>query len=203
MLAPIVLLAASLAAQDPTITSAVGNGQAGFSGDGGPAAEAKLNMPFDVAFDALGNLYLSDTFNQRIRKVDATSGLITTIAGSGEKGFSGDGGPATQAAMDEPYGLAIDPVGNLYFADRLNARVRRVDAKIGPHHDGRRERLEDLFGRRRPGQGGRARRAERRGARRPGPALHRRRRRSSRPRRGPRDGPDRHLRGRRPRPARR
>jgi streptogramin lyase len=130
MLAP-ALLAWALAAQSPTITSPVGTGQAGDSGDGGPAAQARLNMPFDVAFDAAGNLYLSDTFNHRIRRVDAETGVIATVAGDGRKGFSGDGGPATGASMDEPYGLAIDPDGNVYFADRLNRRVRRVDAKTG------------------------------------------------------------------------
>lgn len=111
------------------ITSPVGNGKAGHEGDGGLAAQAQLNNPFDVAFDTKGNLYLSDTFNHRIRRVDAESGVITTVVGEGKKGFSGDGGPATKARLDEPYGIVLDPAGNLYFADRLNRRVRRVDAK--------------------------------------------------------------------------
>jgi DNA-binding beta-propeller fold protein YncE len=113
------------------ITTAVGTGEKGFAGDGGPAAEALLNGPFDVCFDHTGNLYFSDTFNNRIRRVDAASGTITTVAGNGEKAFSGDGGPATGAALSEPYGVVVDRVGNLYIADRLNRRVRRVDAATG------------------------------------------------------------------------
>lgn len=113
------------------ITTAVGTGEKGFAGDGGPAGEALLNGPFDVCFDAAGNLYFSDTFNNRIRRVDAASGTVTTVAGNGEKGYAGDGGPATDAALDEPYGVVIDRAGNLYVADRLNRRVRRVDGATG------------------------------------------------------------------------
>jgi hypothetical protein len=113
------------------ITTAVGTGEKGFAGDGGPATEALLNGPFDVCFDRAGDLYFSDTFNNRIRRVDATSGIITTVAGNGDKGYSGDGGPAVAAALNEPYGVVIDSVGNLYIADRLNRRVRRIDAASG------------------------------------------------------------------------
>jgi len=113
------------------ITTAVGTGEKGFAGDGGPAARALLNGPFDVCFDRAGNFYFSDTFNNRIRRVDAASGVIATVAGNGDKGFSGDGGPATQAALNEPYGVVVDRAGNLYIADRLNRRVRRVDAATG------------------------------------------------------------------------
>jgi sugar lactone lactonase YvrE len=109
------------------ISTAVGTGEKGFAGDGGPAAHALLNGPFDVCFDRAGNLYFSDTFNNRIRRVDGR-GIITTLAGNGDKGFSGDGGKATDAALNEPYGVVIDSAGNLYIADRLNRRVRRVDA---------------------------------------------------------------------------
>ncbi len=116
---------------DWKITTAVGTGEKGFGGDGGPAAAALLNGPFDVVFDAAGNLYFSDTFNNRIRRVDAGTGVITTVAGNGDEGFSGDGGPATAAALNQPYGVAIDRAGNLYIADRLNRRVRRVDAASG------------------------------------------------------------------------
>jgi sugar lactone lactonase YvrE len=113
------------------ITTAVGTGEKGFAGDDGPAEKALLNGPFDVCFDRAGNLYFSDTFNHRIRRVDAASGVITTIAGTGEKGYSGDGGLATAAALSEPYGLVIDSAGNLFIADRLNRRVRRIDAASG------------------------------------------------------------------------
>src|SRR5438105_4624477 len=82
-----------------------GSGEKGFGGDGGPAPQAQLNGPFDVAFDRAGTLYFSDTFNHRIRRIDARSGVITTIAGSGEGGYGGDGGPAVQAALNEPYGI--------------------------------------------------------------------------------------------------
>jgi sugar lactone lactonase YvrE len=113
------------------ITTAVGTGEKGLAGDGGPAAKALLNGPFDVCFDRAGNLYFSDTFNNRIRRVDAATGVISTVAGNGEKGYSGDGGLATRAALNEPYGVIVDRAGNLYIADRLNRRVRRVEALSG------------------------------------------------------------------------
>src|SRR5579863_5794991 len=101
------------------ITTAVGTGDKGFAGDGGPASAALLNGPFDIAFDREGNMIFADTFNNRIRRVDA---------GNGDKGYSGDGGPATRAALNEPYGVVVDRDGNVYTADRLNRRVRRIDA---------------------------------------------------------------------------
>jgi sugar lactone lactonase YvrE len=113
------------------ITTAVGTGEKGFAGDGGPAPEALLNGPFDVAFDNAGNLYFSDTFNNRIRRVDARSGVISTVAGNGEKGYSGDGGPAAAASLNEPYGIVVGRAGDIFIADRLNARVRRIDAVSG------------------------------------------------------------------------
>jgi DNA-binding beta-propeller fold protein YncE len=113
------------------ITTAVGTGERGFGGDGGPAARAQLNGPFDVGFDSDGNLYFSDTFNHRIRRVDARTGNIATCAGSGEAGYSGDGGPATQARFNEPYGIAVDKAGNVYVADRHNHCVRRMDSAAG------------------------------------------------------------------------
>ena len=113
------------------ITTAVGTGERGFAGDGGPAERALLNGPFDVGFDADGNLYFSDTFNHRIRRVDVRTGIITTCAGSGEAGYSGDGGPATRARLNEPYGIAIDKGANVYIADRHNHCVRRVEGASG------------------------------------------------------------------------
>src|SRR3954469_7046820 len=113
------------------ITTAVGTGEKGFAGDGGPAQAALLNGPFDVAFDSAGNLFFSDTFNHRIRRVDARTGVIRTIAGNGEAGYAGDRGPATQASLNEPYGIAIDRAGNIFVADRLNRRIRRIDAASG------------------------------------------------------------------------
>jgi sugar lactone lactonase YvrE len=109
------------------ITTVAGTGEQGRDGDGGPAPSARLNNPFDVAFDGDGNMIFSDTFNHRICRVDARSGIITTIAGTGERGFAGDGGPATRALLNEPYGVVVDDVGAIYFADRLNGRVRTVD----------------------------------------------------------------------------
>ncbi len=116
---------------DWIIATAVGTGEKGFAGDGGPAKAALLNGPFDIAFDAAGSLYFSDTFNHRIRRVDARSGVIGTIAGNGEAGYAGDGGPATAASLNEPYGILIDRAGNIFVADRLNRRVRRIDAASG------------------------------------------------------------------------
>ena len=110
-----------------TITTIAGTGEYGFGGDGGPASQAQLAFPDDVAADRAGNVYIADTYNHRIRKVDAT-GTITTIAGSGERGFSGDGGPASQAQLSEPGGIALDEAGNVYIADTYNHRIRKVDA---------------------------------------------------------------------------
>jgi sugar lactone lactonase YvrE len=109
---------------DGTITTAAGTGVFGFSGDGGPATKAQLNVPLAVAVDQEGNLYIADADNYRIRKV-GKEGIITTIAGTGDKGYSGDGGPATSAKLIGPVGLAFDDRGNLYIADELS--VRKID----------------------------------------------------------------------------
>src|SRR5215813_5187915 len=90
------------------LSSVAGTGAQGYAGDGGPATQALLNNPFDLAFDPAGNLCFSDTFNHVIRSIDRQTGTISTIAGTGERGFAGDGGPATQAQMNEPYGIVID-----------------------------------------------------------------------------------------------
>ncbi len=120
-----------MADQSWIITTAVGTGERGYGGDGGPALQALLNGPFDIGFDSGGNLYFSDTFNHCIRRVDARTDVITTIAGCGEAGYSGDGGPATRARFNEPYGIAVDRAANIYIADRHNHCVRRVDNATG------------------------------------------------------------------------
>jgi uncharacterized protein (TIGR03437 family) len=107
------------------ITTVAGNGTAGFSGDGGPATAASLGGPYAVALDTAGNLYFADLNNNRIRKVTA-SGIISTIAGNGTRGFSGDGGLATSASLSSPDGVIVDTAGNLYFADQDNNRIRKV-----------------------------------------------------------------------------
>jgi cysteine-rich repeat protein len=118
---------------DPTgvVTTVAGTGTPGFSGDGGPATSAQLRSPYGVAVDGLGTLYIADTVNDRIRRVDATTGVMTTVAGTGIKGFSGDGGAATSAQLAFPAGVAVDGLGNLYIADTDNHRIRRLDATTG------------------------------------------------------------------------
>jgi DNA-binding beta-propeller fold protein YncE len=104
-----------------------GTGEAGYSGDGSSALNAQLNNPFDLAFLPDGSLVFSDTFNHCLRRIDAASGIISTICGTGEKGFAGDGGVATRAVLNEPYGVVSDRSGQVFFADRLNGCVRVVD----------------------------------------------------------------------------
>jgi sugar lactone lactonase YvrE len=115
-----------------TVRYVVGAGRSGrFGGDGGPATQAALNFPGAVAVDRQGNLYIADTMNHRVRKVEAATGLITTIAGTGQHRCSGDGSPATAAALNEPAALAVDDRGNLFIADQSNNRVRKVDLNTG------------------------------------------------------------------------
>jgi sugar lactone lactonase YvrE len=108
-----------------TITTVAGNGAVGFSGDGGPATSASLSYPAGMAVDASGNLYIADAGNNRIRRV-SPDGIISTVAGNGVAGFSGDGGPATGASLNSPMGVAVDSAGSLYLADYMNNRVRKV-----------------------------------------------------------------------------
>lgn len=109
------------------ITTVAGNGAPGYSGDGGPATSAKLHSPAALALDSANNLYISDENNNRIRAVTADTGIITTVAGNGTLGYSGDGGSATSAELDSPYGLVLDGTGNLYIADSGNNRIREVN----------------------------------------------------------------------------
>jgi trimeric autotransporter adhesin len=113
------------------IMTIVGNGISGFSGDAGLATDASLNLPWGIVLDSHGNLFIADTDNRRVRRVDASSGIITTVAGDGTAGFSGDGSSATAASLSYPQGLALDGQGNLFIADRDSQRIRRVDATTG------------------------------------------------------------------------
>jgi hypothetical protein len=112
-----------------TITTFAGTGVQGFSGDGGPATAAAMNNPTSVMADGAGNIYISDQYNERVRVVNS-SGIITTVAGNGVEGFSGDGGPATSASLDHPGGLAMDSAGSLFIVDPNNERVRKVSGGV-------------------------------------------------------------------------
>jgi len=105
------------------ITTLAGNGRQGYSGDGGLATSAALNLPVGVAVDGAGNVFIADTGNNRVRKV-STTGVITTVAGTGTSGYSGDGGPSVSAQLNSPYGLAVDGAGKVYVADSGNGAVR-------------------------------------------------------------------------------
>ena len=120
------------------VTTIAGTGTSGFSGDGAAATAAQLYYPAKVAVDEAGNVYIADASNHRIRKVTATTGIITTVAGTGTSGFSGDGGPATAAQLRVPYGVALDGAGNMYVADSDNYRIRKVIALLpgGSDFDG-------------------------------------------------------------------
>ena len=111
-----------------TISTIAGTGRAGSSGDGGPATSARLSYPAWVAVDAKGSVYITDEEHSRVRRV-SPGGTITTIAGRGRKGYSGDGGPATSARLYYPAGVAVDGQGNLYIADKYNQRVRKVSMR--------------------------------------------------------------------------
>ena len=120
-----------IAASTGVITTVAGSGTAGFSGDNGLAISARLNQPSAVAADSNGNLYIADTANSAIRKVDTQTGIITTLAGNGTAGFSGDNGPASAAQLDQPRGITVDPIGNLFIADTGNQSIREIPASKG------------------------------------------------------------------------
>ena len=113
-------------------TTVAGSGQKAYLGDGGPAADASLNMPHEVQFDSSGNLYVAERDNHVIRRVDAKSGVISTFAGTGSPGFSGDGGAATRAQLRQPHSIAVDPHRRrLLICDIGNNRIREVDLGTG------------------------------------------------------------------------
>ena len=120
-----------VAAATGVITTIAGTGAAGFSGDGGLATAARLDLPTALAVDAAGNVYVADTDNHRVRRIATATGVMTTVAGNGVEGFAGDNGMATAASIDSPNGLAVDGAGNLYLADTHNGRVRQVSAATG------------------------------------------------------------------------
>ena len=113
------------------VTTVAGCCEQGYSGDGGPALEAKLNEPYEIRFDNQGNMFFVERLSHTVRRVDAKTGIISTVAGTGKAGFSGDGGPATKASMSQPHSIAFDAEENLYICDIQNHRLRKVDAKTG------------------------------------------------------------------------
>jgi streptogramin lyase len=116
-------------AADGTISTVAGSGKKGYSGDGGPALEATFNLPHELRFDREGNLYIVDMVNNAVRKVDLRTKIITTIAGNGTAGYSGDGGPAEKAQLKSPHSIQFGPDGDLYICDIGNHVIRKVDMK--------------------------------------------------------------------------
>ena len=118
-------------APDGTLTTVAGTGLKGYTGDGGPAREATFNLPHELRFDAAGNIFVADMANQVIRRIDALTRIITTIADTGKKGYTGDGGPATQATLDSPHSIQFGPDGSLYICDVANHAIRTVNPRTG------------------------------------------------------------------------
>jgi sugar lactone lactonase YvrE len=108
-----------------------GTGNRGYRGDGGPATAAELNEPYEIRFDRAGNLFFVEMRNNVVRRVDARTGTISTLAGTGKAGFSGDGGPANHATLNQPHSIQFDSHGDLYICDIANNRVRKVDISTG------------------------------------------------------------------------
>ncbi len=113
------------------ITTVAGSGQKGYDGDGKPATRALCNEPYEVRFDVEGNMYFVEMQNHLVRRVDAKTQIISTVAGNGTAGFAGDGGKAIQGRLKQPHSLALDGAGGLYIADIGNLRIRRVDLRTG------------------------------------------------------------------------
>src|SRR5690349_3031738 len=127
-IATLLLICSAVLNAQSAVTIA-GTGMAGFTGDGGPGLQAQINNPYGLAIGPDGALYFCEIGNHRVRRLDLKTGTISTVAGSGQKGYAGDGGPALAASMNEPYEVAFDRAGNMYFAEMQNHVVRRVDAK--------------------------------------------------------------------------
>lgn len=130
-LASLVLISAPLLASAAEVVTAAGNGAAEFTGDGGPATRAGIGGPFGIAIGPDGALYVCETTNHVVRRIDPETGVATTVAGNGRKGYAGDGGPATKAALNEPYEVRFDADGNMFFVEMRNHVVRRVDGRTG------------------------------------------------------------------------
>ncbi len=113
------------------IFAVVGSGKKGYDGDGGPAIVASLNQPYEVRFDKSGNMFFVEMQNHVVRRMDARTRLISTVAGTGKPGFSGDGGPANQAQLNQPHSISFDTQGGLLICDIANHRIRRVDLTTG------------------------------------------------------------------------
>src|SRR5262249_18051345 len=111
------------------ISVLAGTGTKGYSGDGGPATAAQLNTPHELRFDSKGNIYIAERDNHTIRFIDMKSKTISTVAGTGERGFSGDGGPSQKAQLAQPHSIALDRADNVYICDIQNNRVRKIDSK--------------------------------------------------------------------------
>ena len=117
--------------QSGVLTTFAGTGHAGYAGDGGPPLEARLNQPYEIRFDAAGAMYIVEMENHIVRRIDAATGLISTVAGTSTPGFAGDGGPATEAQLHRPHSIELDGQGGLFVADISNHRIRRVDLGSG------------------------------------------------------------------------
>ena len=116
---------------DGKLHTVAGNGQKGYTGDGGPALQATFNLPHEIRFDQAGDLYIVDMGNNAVRKVDLKTGVITTFAGTGKAGYAGDGGPAKAATFKQPHSLQFDPAGDLFICDIGNHVLRKVAMKSG------------------------------------------------------------------------
>ena len=176
-------------AQSGIITTVAGTGVNSSDGDGGPATAAGLASPYGIAVDSAGNVFIADGTAYKVRRVDAATGIITTVAGTGGYGSTGDGGPATAAELNLPAGVAVDGDGNLYISEYYGARIRKVSAATGHHQHHRRHRHPGLQRRRRAGHRGAPQRSMG-----PGPECRRRpvRRRLWRKQDSLRGGGDRH-----------